>query len=72
MVFKEWFEIGISKVKNLQPGINNFLTLKDFDSKEYTLSAFTVYYQLLNPFGKKITDTPERDYYFVTLSETTF
>ena len=31
-----------------------------------------MYYQLLNPFGKKITDTPERDYYFVTLSEKHF
>ena len=30
---KEWSEIGMSKVKHLQPGINNFLTLKDFDSK---------------------------------------
>ena len=65
-------ETGTSKVKHLQPGINNFLTLKDFDSKEYTLSAFTLYYQLLNPFAKKITDTPERDYYFVTLSEKHF
>ena len=31
-----------------------------------------MYYQLLNPFAKKITDTPERDYYFVTLSEKHF
>ena len=30
------------------------------------------YYQLLHPFAKKITDTPERDYYFVTLSEKHF
>ena len=31
--FKEWSEKGMSKDKHLQPGINNFLTLKDFDSK---------------------------------------
>ena len=30
---KEWFEIGISKVKHLQSGNYNFLTLKDFASK---------------------------------------
>ncbi|CAH3026580.1 unnamed protein product, partial [Porites evermanni] len=31
--FKEWLEIGISKVKHLQSGKDNFLTLKDFASK---------------------------------------
>ena len=31
--FKEWFEISISKVKHVQTGNDNFLTLKDFASK---------------------------------------
>ena len=30
---KEWFEMGIFKVKHLQSGNDNFLTIKDFVSK---------------------------------------
>ena len=70
---KEWFEIGISKVKHHQPGINNFLTLKDFDSKHdlrvHPLIFYGVLSAVINPFAKKITDTAERDYYFITFSE---
>ena len=74
---KEWFEIGISKVKHFQPRIDNFLTLKDFDSKHdlrvHPLSFYGVLSAVINPFAKKIiTDTAERNYYFVTLSENFF
>ena len=33
ILIKEWFEVGISKVKHLKSENDNFLTLKDFASK---------------------------------------
>ena len=50
--------MGIFKVKHLQSGNNNFLTLKDFASKHdlrvRPLSFFLVYYQLLNKLAKML------------------
>ena len=71
--FKEWFEISISKVKHLQSGNDNFLTLKDFASKHDLRVRPFSYYGLLSAvkrIRKNITDTAEtRDYNFETLSE---
>ena len=57
-----WFEGGISKVKHLQPGNNNFLTLKDFASKRDLRVRPLSFYGLLTA-GKQIcnnvTDTAE-------------
>ena len=70
---KEWFEIGISKVKHLQSGNDNYLTLKDFASKHdlrvRPLSFFGLL-SALKQIRKNVTDTAEtRGYTFETLSE---
>ena len=57
--FKEWFEISISKVKNLQSGNDNFLTLKDFASKHDLRVRPFSFYGLLSRICKNITDTAE-------------
>ena len=71
--FKEWFEIGISKVKHLQSGNDNFLTLKDFASKHDLRVRPLSFFGLLSAvkqIRKNVTDTAEtRDYTFETLSE---
>ena len=70
---KEWFEIGISKVKHLQSGNDNFLTLKDFASKHDLRVRPLSFFGLLSAvkqIRKNVTDTAEtRDYTFETLSE---
>ena len=50
---KEWFEIGTSKVKHLQSGNYNFLTLKDFASKHDLRIRQVSFYGLL-PAVKQI------------------
>ena len=70
---KEWFEIGISKVKHLQSGNDNFLTLKDFafkhDLRVRPLSFFGSL-SAVKQIRKNVTDTAEtRDHTFETLSE---
>ena len=71
--FKEWFEIGISKVKHLQSGNDNFLTLKDFASKHDLRVRPLSFFGLLSAvkqIRKNVTDTAEtRDHTFETLSE---
>ena len=71
--FKEWFEIGISKVKHLQSGNDNFLTLKDFASKHDLRVRPLSFYGLLSAvqrIRKNVTDTAEtKDYNFETPSE---
>ena len=66
--FKEWFEIGISKVKHLQSGNDNFLTLKNFASKHDLRVRLLSFFGLLSAvkqIRKNVTDTAEtRDYNF--------
>ena len=70
---KEWFEISISKVKHLQSGNDNFLTLKDFASKHDLRVRPLSFYGLLSAvqrIRKNVTDTAEtKDYNFETPSE---
>ena len=57
-----WFEGGISKVEHLQPGNNNFLTLKDFASKHDLRVRPLSFYGLLSPVKQirnNVTDTAE-------------
>ena len=64
--FKEWFEISISKVKHVQTGNDNFLTLKDFASKHDLRVRPLSFYGLLSAvqrIRKNVTDTAEtKDY----------
>ena len=64
--FKEWFEIGISKVKHLQSGNDNFLTLKDFASKhDLRVRLLSFLLSAVKQIHKNVTDTAEtRDYTF--------
>ena len=63
---KEWFEIGISKVKHLQSGNDNFLTLKDFASKhDLRVRLLSFLLSAVKQIHKNVTDTAEtRDYTF--------
>ena len=57
-----WFEGGISKVKHLQPGNKNFLTLKDFASKHDLRVRPLSFYGLLSAVKQirnNVTDTTE-------------
>ena len=66
--FKEWFEIGISKVNYLQSGNDNFLTLKDFASKhDLRVRLVSFLLSAVKQIHKNVTNTAEtRDYTFET------
>ena len=64
--FKEWFEISISKIKHVQTGNDNFLTLKDFASKhDLRVRLLSFLLSAVKQIHKNVTDTAEtRDYTF--------